>query len=36
MVKLSTHQRNLYYIYILVTPSSTKEDNPVSVRIYSI
>ena len=32
MVKLSNHSRNLHFSF-LVTP--TKEDDPVSVRIYS-
>ena len=34
MVKLSNHSRNLHFSF-LVTPSFTKEDDPVSVRIYS-
>ena len=34
MVKLSNHSWNLHFSF-LVTPSFTKEDDPVSVRIYS-
>ena len=34
MVKLSNHSRKLHFSF-LVTPSFTKEDDPVSVRIYS-
>ena len=34
MIKLSNHSGNLHFSF-LVTPSFTKEDDPVSVRIYS-
>ena len=34
MVRLSAHSRNLNFSF-LVTPSLTKEDDTVSVRIYS-
>ena len=34
MVKLSTHSRNLHFSF-LVTSRFTKEDDPVSFRIYS-
>ena len=34
IVKLSNHSQNLHFSF-LVTPTFTKEDDPVSVRIYS-